>query len=91
MDKRTLQAIVAYISRSFSAACLLLWGVVNIAVLVKQYLGRGDGEQENWLVSFLLCLLFGVLPFCIGSWMLYRLVAATSKTPSGGESTPADR
>jgi heme/copper-type cytochrome/quinol oxidase subunit 4 len=80
MDRRKLNAIVAYISRSISAAALMIWGVFNVAILVMQFLRRPEGDESNWSVSILMCLLFGVLPFLLGSWMLYRNVSIAASS-----------
>ena len=82
MDRRKLNAIVAYISRSVSAAALLLWGVVNVAVLVTQYFRQAGGDEENWLVSFLMCVVFGALPFLLGAWLLFGVISSSTKTKS---------
>ena len=74
MDRRKLNAIVGYVSRSISAALLMIWGVFNMAGLAKQYMNQ-SGEEGSWTASFLLCAVFGLLPFLIGSWLLYRNVA----------------
>ena len=82
MDGRLLNAIVAYVSRSFSAAPLMIWGVVNITLLTLQFVRRTE-DTGNWNVSFLLCLCFGALPLLLGSWLLYRNIASMKTKPKG--------
>ena len=77
MDRRKFNAIVAYIAKSLSAAALMIWGVFNISVLVIQYMRR-TGDDGNWIPSAVMCGFFGVLPFVIGSWLLYRNIASVS-------------
>ncbi|QEG21357.1 hypothetical protein [Mariniblastus fucicola] len=78
MDRRKLSAIVAYLSRSVSAAALMIWGVFNIAALVIQYIRR-TGDDGNWVASAGMCGFFGVLPFAIGTWLLYRTLASSNQ------------
>jgi len=77
MDRKILNSIIAYIARSLSAAALMIWGVFNISALVMQYMRR-TGDDGNWAPSFIMCGFFGVLPFVIGSWLLYRNIASVS-------------
>ena len=80
MDRKKLNAIVAYIAKSLSAGALMIWGVFNISGLVIQYVRR-TGDDGNWIPSAIMCGFFGLLPFVIGSWLLYRNVASASKKP----------
>lgn len=77
MDRKKLNIIVAYISRSLSAAALMIWGVVNISGLGIEYFAR-TGDDQNWTASVIMCVAFGLLPFAIGSWLLYRNIASAS-------------
>lgn len=90
MDRRKLNAIVAYVSRSLSAAALMIWGVFNISALAIQYTRRVD-DGGNWMASFALCAVFGVLPFLLGSWMLYRNIAASSDLGSQTKESAKDK
>lgn len=86
MDRKQLNAIVTYIARSFSAAALMIWGVFNISVLVIQFTRR-TGDDGNWIVSAIMCAFFGLLPFAIGSWLLYRNVASVNKVDNAKKKT----
>jgi H+/Cl- antiporter ClcA len=86
MDRRKLNAIVGYVSRSISAAALMIWGVFNMTALTMQY-SRRAGDGGNWTASWIMCGLLGLLPFLLGSWLLYRNIA---KANSGGERKSAD-
>ena len=55
----------------------MVWGVVNIAGLAMQYF-RSEATESNWIVSWMMCGVFGLLPFLLGSWLLYRNVATNS-------------
>ncbi len=77
MDGRQLNAIIGYLSRSLSAAALMIWGVFNISALVFQYMSR-TGDDGNWIASYLMCGFFGAVPFLLGSWLLYQNVIRTS-------------
>ena len=79
MDRRKLNAIVGYVSRSLSAAALMIWGVFNIAALAREYTQR-TGDDGNWVASWLMCGCFGLLPLLLGSWLLYRNLSAHSNT-----------
>jgi len=80
MDLRQLKAIVAYVSKSFSAAALMIWGVVNISLLSLQYVQRTEATGD-WSVSILMCVIFGIVPLLLGSWLLYRNVVSTMMKP----------
>ena len=82
MDRRKLNAIVGYVSRSLSAAALMIWGVFNVSSLVNEYMSR-TGDDGNWIASGLLCGLFGALPFLLGSWLLFRNISQVSQEPKG--------
>jgi heme/copper-type cytochrome/quinol oxidase subunit 4 len=80
MDRKKLNAIVGYVSRSLSAAALMIWGVFNMSVLAIQYMRR-TGDDGNWLIACIMCGLFGALPFILGSWLLFRNISAVNKQP----------
>lgn len=79
MDRKKINAIVAYVSRSLSAAALMIWGVVNITGFVFEY-NKQTGDDGNWIPSAIMCGVFGLLPFFIGSRLLYRNIASVSKS-----------
>ena len=85
MDRRKLSSIVSYISRSLSAAALMVWGVVNIVGLAMQYF-RSEVSDANWGVSWSMSAVFGLLPFLLGSWLLYRNVATNVSGQSNRKS-----
>lgn len=88
MELRNLTAIVTYTARSLSAAALMIWGVFNIAALAIQFSKRPEGDIGNWTISALMCAIFGLLPFVVGAWLLYRNIASTSKPSTEKESKP---
>jgi hypothetical protein len=77
MNRRKLNLIVGYVSRSLSAAALMIWGVVNVSALLIQQL-RSQVPDGNWTTSWIMCGLFGFLPFMMGAWLLYRNVVTAA-------------
>ena len=80
MNRKQLNIIVAYIARSLSSAALMIWGVVNVSSLANEYMKRTN-DDGSWAVSAMMCGVFGLLPFAVGSWLLYRNVSSVSTQP----------